>query len=416
MPDYDAILTYPEMTPTQACQNIEDDLKVDAEIEHYAILIKSASSTAAIMGGEFLEDADVKDEFYKNVALLEKGNGMPQYPVCLTWIPTRLCNLKCEYCGAKKSKVVEAGPENFIDFAEEILAAFPQIQFWCLLGGDLTVWGDRLFDIVKFFADRRIFFGITSNSVWINMDRAKKLMDCGLSNWTVSLDTLYDKGGSRDKKRDAALSAIAIFRELGLKDLHCTTTVMKDTVEDVPYLVKYLTSLGVWTAIQPFIFGKSVYYDYSPTDILTISQFCFTPSDLPRLNKMIDSIEEMRGSGALIHTMPQYLKTWPRYAVKQNWKCRAPWNLVVDADGSLKPCLQLSGKRTREYTVWDLKTPGFWNNFLDDWLVDQAEQCQGCYWDCQREPEMIWDVKPDLKLIEKYFRHGGNSVAKIFEE
>jgi MoaA/NifB/PqqE/SkfB family radical SAM enzyme len=327
-------------------------------------------------------------------------------PLCLTWLPTRRCNLKCDYCGAYK-RLPEYGPEGNQRVVEAIQDAFPDLTFWCLLGGDLTVWGEELIPFVKFLSDKKLFYGITSNSVWINQDRAERLMDAGLSNWTVSCDSLEGLVGGRGAKAAAARNAIDIFRGLGLKDIHCMVTVSRDTIEGTPAVVRWLSERGIWADVAPFIWGKHGYYDYSPHG--PTKGLALMDEDVPRLRTMLNELLKMREEGFLVHNMAEYLAAWPDYIVRQDWKCRAPWNLMVDADGALKPCLHLFGKKTRDFTVWNIKERG-WDAFLEAWKEDVAELCQGCFWNCQFEPEFIWQRTRSLDQIEKYFKHGSHSL------
>lgn len=387
-----------------------DALAVACQTMNVAVVMKSITESVASMGGEFLEDADVKEEFYTHIEMIKNKPEMPDGPLCLTWIPTRKCNLRCEYCGAIDTRVKECGPVTTLELVDVIAAAFPTLQFWCLLGGDVLVWKDDLIPIVEKMSAKGLFYGITSNSVGLTEDYAKRLVDVGLSNWTVSLDSVKNLEDTRGKKAKAAIRAIKIFKELKVNDLHCTVTVSKDTIDKVIGTVRFLGRHMVWAEITPFIWGKTKDYDYSPRGG-SEAQFQISDPDLPALKKLTHDLSYSRQS-SLVHNLPQYLDEWPRYAVAQDWKCRWPWNLVVDADARLKPCLHLHGKRTREFTVWDGLQPGFWGAFLDAWVADVEEQCHGCYWNCQREPEIIWEKTKSLRDVERYFRHGAGVLSE----
>lgn len=337
-------------------------------------------------------------------------------PVCLTVLPTRKCNLDCEYCKI----VIPRYPQLPFD---EMLQGFDNISnyfdltLWCVLGGDIQIFGQkRMVEMTKFFEERGIFYAYVSNSGLITEAWADDLMQAGLSNWTVSMDSLEyisESTEGRESKSNFARKAIDMFKSRGLNDLHCTVTVTRTTLDKVVPLVEWLTEKGVWAEITPLIYSKNDHYDFgsSPDEM---ADLIFREEDVPVVKKLVNELVDMKARGYMIHNLDAYLLAWPRHIVDLDWVCSAPWNITFDSDGKLRPCLHIEGEKIREFTTLNINEHT-WDEIDAAFHEDQDAQCEGCLWNCQWETQYIWEKTGSLELIDLYFAHGAKDVERAIE-
>jgi hypothetical protein len=128
-----------------------------------------------------------------------------------------------------------------------------------------------------------------------------------------------------------------------------------------------------------------------------------TPKDESLLKVMVDQLIAMKLTGAKIHNSMFYLKDFVRLALSLDWKCSYPWNLVVDCDGTIKPCLHLDGCETRKISLVNHGITSF--DIESAFYADYEKQCDGCFWDCQYEPEIMFSSTDSLNDIKLYYNH-----------
>jgi len=90
------------------------------------------------------------------------------------------------------------------------------------------------------------------------------------------------------------------------------------------------------------LFGKSTEYDYT-SSYEDLRSRLFTEEDKGRIDAIMMEVVRMKKEGYLIHNTDNFLRSWSQYGIKQQWKCGYPINLVADADGSMRLCLQIKG-------------------------------------------------------------------------
>jgi len=295
-------------------------------------------------------------------------------------------------------------------YIKELVKKNPSIQFVCLLGGDISVWGEKLVSFSKRM--KEIFWNFTTNGVLLNDEKKLKKLRKEMDSISLSLDSLKPKEDVWERlKSQTTIKLLPLLNKLGFRDLHCTITIDKTNLEELPDLVKFLTKNKTWAEITPVIFGKNKNYDYAASfDVL--KKRLFTKKDIPKIKKIMLKMVEMKKEGYLIHNTDNYLLNWSKYVVKQQWKCGYPINLVFDADGSARLCLHVKGKRVVKHNIKDFN----FDDFLKDWYKDFKELCKGCYWNCQYEPKYIYEKTKDLKDIKDYFNHKVKYAEKHIKE
>lgn len=334
-------------------------------------------------------------------------------PLVLTILPTRKCNLSCSYCKIKNQDY--PGELNWLQWVICLKNLNEQIDSLCftvLLGGDITVWGEDLVRFVEGMKKADIPYAFTTNGVLLTETYLKKLKDAGLDSISLSLDTLkVRKDKSENIKGQYTMSLLRLLNRLGFEDLHCTITVDTTNLEEVPEMIRYLTSYKTYSEITPMLFGKSKYYDYT-SSYEDLKDRLFTKKDKGRIDKVMKEIVKMKKGGFLIHNTNNYLLNWSKFGIMQNWKCGYPVGLVVDADGSMRLCLQIKGEKVTKHSIKNLD----FEKFLLDWYKDYNELCQGCYWNCAYEPKYLYEKTEDIEVVRDYFNHKVKQVEQFLEQ
>jgi len=323
-------------------------------------------------------------------------------PLAITALPTRKCNLNCQYCKIKNNNFPnELNWEQWIVGLEKLYRQFDSLCFTCLLGGDITVWKDDLVKFVKGMSSTGIFYSFTTNGLLLTENFLKKLKENGLDSISVSLDSLKLR---KDKfeyiKSQKTLVLLDLLNKLGFKELHCTITVDKINLTELPEIVRFLTKNKVVSEITPLIFGKTKAYDYASSRE-DLKDRILTTRDKYQVDEIMSKLVEMKRQGYLIHNTDNYLLNWSRYGIKQQWKCRYPIKLVLDADGTMRLCLHIKGDLVTRHNISNLN----FKTFLRDWRKDFKKLCHGCYWNCQYEPKYIYEKTKDFKSVINYFNH-----------
>jgi sulfatase maturation enzyme AslB (radical SAM superfamily) len=284
------------------------------------------------------------------------------------------------------------------------------LTLWCILGGDVTVWGlEKLTWFITMLGKYDAFYAIVSNSTLVNPMWAKHLVEHGLTNWTISVDpkSLED----RETKAHAGWRAAGYFKTLGLQDIHATVTLDGQNFTGVIELVERLTEWGIWAEITPLIYGKGPGYDYG-TQREFIKPLLFTKMQEERIGEVMEKLIEMKAGGYLIHNLDKYLRAWQDFVVDLHWKCKNNWNLTIEPDGTIKPCLHLHGDEIRQYNLLDENLD--YQQVITAWQRDQDKQCKGCLWNCQYEAEYVFLRTGSLKAVRQYFEHGCKAVEKEY--
>lgn len=323
-------------------------------------------------------------------------------PLVLTILPTRKCNLRCSYCRIKNQNFPnELGWEQWVSHLKKLNEQFDSLCFTVLLGGDITTWGDDLVKFVGEMAKTNIPYGFTTNGLLLTEEYLKKLKKNGLDSVSVSLDTLKTRGDKNETIKSVGTKVLLpLLNKLGFKELHCTITVDNTNLEELPSIIKYLTSQNTYSEITPMLFGKSEAYDYT-SSYEVLENRLLTEKDKGRIDHVMMGIVRMKKEGYLIHNTDNYLLSWSQWGIKQQWKCRYPVGLVADADGFMRLCLQIKGERVTKHNIGSLD----FKKFLQDWYLDYHKLCRGCYWNCHYEAEYLYRKTGSVEAVRDYYNH-----------
>ncbi|HZP82793.1 MAG TPA: radical SAM protein [Chthonomonadaceae bacterium] len=139
---------------------------------------------------------------------------------------TNRCNLACVQCfrslGLKPYKLGDMDVANY----KRILAQFPYVMNLSLNGFGEPMMYRHFFEIVEYTRKERPWckIGIYSNGMQINEERARRLMDCGLTELNISIDAATPetyrrvrRGGRLETLHENIKRLVRIKRETGAR-------------------------------------------------------------------------------------------------------------------------------------------------------------------------------------------------------
>jgi MoaA/NifB/PqqE/SkfB family radical SAM enzyme len=244
-------------------------------------------------------------------------------------------------------------------------------------GGEPTT-RDDLPSIIKACVEHKVKYAIISNSVRVLKDReyAAKLVEAGLSNWSTSFDGAVKElvtDTSVLRKSINGIDALRMFRDkYGIRDLVTCITVTKKNIDALSAIIQQLTSEGIWSICTPLQCPLPILqYDYSAGDMAEL------PSQ-EQVESSAKSLSFMAKSGRfLMHNEPEWFDLWPKYFRNQAWKCRDKGNLTIDADGSLRLCVDIA--LPFAMGISDLQMSYNVKRYAE--ALGKEPPCSGCFWD-----------------------------------
>jgi hypothetical protein len=188
--------------------------------------------------------------------------------------------------------------------------------------------------------------------------------------------------------------------------------ITKKNILEVPDIVKRLSSEGIWSITTPLQVGAD-YFEYSDS---SSALQCQDPNTVKAVALQLYG---MAKSGRyLMHNAPEYYAYWNEFFIPQNWHCSKKNTITVDADGSLKRCVDIKGGLER-FNIMDLE------KYEDQYekALEGAFECKGCYWDPAVETTMrgYWDQMEAIKsfrheLTDKQLKGLNPEARRWFEE
>jgi len=289
---------------------------------------------------------------------------------------TRKCSLRCKSCMIWKTHRRELPPKEWAEIFRRLYDSLG----WhiSMIGGEpLEYWRpfEGLLELVRML--KGVNYSITSNSLTLTWDRAKKLVEAGLMNWTVSINyprALARMYAAKDPRVYAGWRALEWFKRLGVNDLHATVTLYPDNVQYFPHIVRDLMEMEVWIEPTFVMWAKAPWYDSFPASCKPVWK--------PEHVKYIQEALKMLKKYKYFHGLPEMfegkgLEEMLNASVRCGGKMHV---LMVDEDGYVRLCRDIPGRRVRRWKATDFIDRE--EDLLNDWRQDYEEFCRGCNWDC----------------------------------
>lgn len=202
---------------------------------------------------------------------------------------TDKCNLKCPKCDyweLKSKNELEVGDViKIINEGKEI--GLEEIHF---SGGEPTMY-QKLDKIVEYSKKVGISTRIISNGSFLSTDKIEKLLENGLTKWTISLDATNENESYNNTGISGIIDKVKknveyIARSNNLVELNVFTVVSKNNYLQIPKIVQFADSLGAHTIkLVPFDF-RQLYTNHKCRNTC-ISPLNLTRNEITEYNEMI---------------------------------------------------------------------------------------------------------------------------------
>jgi radical SAM protein with 4Fe4S-binding SPASM domain len=169
-------------------------------------------------------------------------------PAIIGWEITNQCNLSCPHCYTAAAK----RPHDEMTTAEckRVIDAMAAIGVGTIgwTGGEPLLRED-LEELTAYAGSRGIDANITTNGVLLNLDRAVRLMEAGISVIQISLDGSTPQRnrqirGASDEQFHRIIDAIRIWKSLNLR-VHMATLIARENLDDTRDMVQLGLREGV---------------------------------------------------------------------------------------------------------------------------------------------------------------------------
>lgn len=333
-----------------------------------------------------------------------KGILTKKSPIYVQFALTKNCNLHCKMCGAVDARKNEK--DLNLDEIEQLSNVLDKLGVGVIIltGGEPFLRTD-LPEIIKIFSRRKFEVRLQTNGVLATEEKVKEVINAGLKDVTISLDTLDPK------KQDCIcnsknvwykiINSLALFSqylpEKGSMSM-INTVVSKINIKEIPQVVKFTTKIGFYNSIIP------IHLSTTPGFILRkeAQALAFTQKDFLDIEKIYSILTKMKKLGYNVHNTYKFLEESVEFLKykKIYWECDSPYlYFSISPQGYFLPCLDLSGAKSMLDSdfIQVYKSKEFQQK-----IRKQVKSCPGCMYACY--PEISYFCKNPLVLLERTFQ------------
>lgn len=167
----------------------------------------------------------------------------------LFWEATLRCNLRCRHCGSAcepSSPVDELATEQILRIVDEVAEDFDARRICVAITGGEPLLRRDLEHVIARMVQYGMQVGVVTNGLLLGAERARALVDAGISTVAISLDgraeaheQIRGKGTYR-----ATLDALTHARDAGIEQVEALTCVRPANLRDLPALEVELLQAG----------------------------------------------------------------------------------------------------------------------------------------------------------------------------
>ena len=344
-----------------------------------------------------------------------KGVITKNSPMYVQFAISKGCNLKCQMCSAVESRKHEK--ELGLPEIEKLASILDKmgVTMIILTGGEPFLRKD-IVEVIKAFSKHRIGVRLQTNGLLISGDKLKAVIEAGISEVTISLDSLEPEKQDFINQKSGSwheiIRTIALFSQLFPIKGNMTginTVVSKLNLHEIPSMVDFITQVGFYVSLIPVHLG-----DIDSNFIVRKEnkQFAFTEEDHDDIDMIYSKIIEMKRQGYHVHNSYRFLRESPDFLKykKIHWECDSPdLYFSISPSGKFLPCVDIN-------TDIDMLAPGFLDLYYSrdfrNVLKKKVKECPGCMYACY--PEITYFCR-DLKVFfERIFQ--GYRISRFTRE
>lgn len=315
-------------------------------------------------------------------------------------ITTYRCNCKCSMCRIwGKGGAEEFGTTEMKRLVDELkTAGVDAIGF---TGGEPLMRTD-IFELIAYAKSKNIYTHLSTNATLLTPEAAKKLLESGLDSVSISLDSprpgthngIKSLGNAHELAVRGIKNMAAERKNSGRgPEIGVVTVISRKNIDSVLEMVEFSDKIGA----DNIGFMPLYFYDdkYEPGAV----------------DRVIDSLIEMKRKGRKIDNSYAYLKLMKKYLKKglSPLRCNASFQSVtVDCYGSYYPCFP------RVHEMKPVENPG--RLPVSDFMRSPAYQdmhkyvshCKRCCANCHSELNIMFTLKglwETMSLSQKHLKY-----------
>lgn len=259
-------------------------------------------------------------------------------PVTVSFEITFNCNADCTHCNWSRDIRIDEpslGPGIWGDLLAEFKPVVAQIS-----GGEPLLRRD-VYDIISEMRrrDRHAAFVLTTNAQILNEDRYERLRDCGIDEFSISLDypdSRHNEYRSLSNSFEKMARLVPRLAARGNDDIVLACVVQSDNFRDLPRLAERARDWGVCINFSTYTHLRT------GRDYLSIGP----NGQLSELRVIVERLIDMQSDGYPIVTAPYSLhKMIEFFETRSQPGCQAGRRFfIVNPWGKLAPCGMIQGR------------------------------------------------------------------------
>jgi MoaA/NifB/PqqE/SkfB family radical SAM enzyme len=325
---------------------------------------------------------------------------------------THRCNLQCRMCNIWRSadKAQELSFAQIKTLADSLKSLGVNV---ISLGGGEPFLREDLKEIIKLFLKKGFLVRLLTNGTLFREKDLGELIQLGLNNISVSLDTLSpekqsyicNQEGIWDKIIDSMVLISNLFPRRG-SFLLVNTTVSRLNIEELPRLAQFASKLGYYISFIPLeSFAERDSRSSSDTDF---SEFQITLQDNELVDKIYGQLIEMKAKKNNIFNSTRFLEDSRDFlkTSQMNWQCDAGrLYFSLDPKGDFSICHRFHSDRGLDYNLEVLLKSQMFRSKQHKLTKD----CPGCMRPCWaeithlvRDKRSFWEMaKIEISTLKK---------------
>lgn len=332
-----------------------------------------------------------------------KGAWGTASPVYVQFAVTKRCNLRCRMCNSNLSRGRER--ELALDEIERLAGVVAQmgVGVFIITGGEPFMRKD-LVEVYRAFVAQGIVPRLQTNGILAEEAILRKLVDLGLREVTLSLDSLEEARQDEINGQPGAwrrtIEALALFSRVLPRKANMSgvnIVVSKRNLHEVVQVVEFVDAIGFYASLIPV----HVSSDSDPDFIIrkAAAGFGFGPEDSAEVDKLYSDLLEMKSRGVRVQNSVRFLRECPEFLVhgRTQWTCTSPRLFFsISPGGGFLPCVDVPYQRTMldEPFLADYRS-----GRLAQEIAPLVAQCPGCMYACW--PEVTYACSHFRTLVER---------------
>lgn len=345
--------------------------------------------------------------------ILAKALVSKNIPVYVHYGITHRCNLRCKMCGVWKTgnRETELTPSQIQRMAKVLSHLGTQV---ISIGGGEPLVREDLPQCLSFFLEEGIRVRLLSNGVLVSKERLQKVVDLGVKDFSVSLDTLKPsllediinrKGGFNEVMNSLEFISHILKKKKGLGLIN--TVVSSANLDELPNIVKFAKKMGFFVSFIPLEIHEFSGKVLGCTE--TMADMTYTPEDRQKAKEVIPHLIEMKEKGEPIFNSTPFLKEMEKYisGEKFQWKCLAgSLYFSISPEGNFSICHKYLGYTEKGIKI-SVLDENFENLFKSPDYVDSVKriqkECMACLRPCWAEVSFLftnWHAMWEMMKIQ----------------